>query len=183
MSFVFGSGRGREDPELLAGNRRTRLHYARDVNDERALADDRPTVHRSRHWTWLVVVAGALAVLAVAGGRGAEEVPLTADCDTAAIAVQTSAVTAGEPLRFRLTGPDGAPYLVTLDGEPVRGYAGSSGAGSAGPQVELQQCLSPTLVVATPAGDGPHRLAVLRVAPDGGTRPVAVVVVTVSGTR
>ena len=184
MSFVFGAGRGREDPELAAGNRRTRLHYARDVNDERALAGDRPTVHRSRHWTWLVVVAGALAVLAVAGGRGAEDVPLAADCGTAAIAVQTSAVTAGQPLRFRLTGPDDAPYVVTLDGEPVRGYAGSAGAGSAtGPEVELQQCLSPTLVVATPAGDGPHRLAMLRVASDGSTRPVAEVVVTVSGTR
>ena len=184
MSFVFGGGRGREDPELAAGNRRTRLHYARDVNDERALADDRPTVHRSRHWTWLVVVAGALAVLAVAGGRGAQDVPLTADCDTAAIGVQTSAVTAGEPLRFRLTGPDDAPYVVTLDGEQVRRYAGGTGTGSAtGPQLELRQCLSPTLAIATPAGDGPHRLAMLRVEPDGSTRPVAEVVVTVSGTR
>ena len=42
MSFIFGGVRGREDPELAAGNRRTRLHYARDLNDQRALPDDRP---------------------------------------------------------------------------------------------------------------------------------------------
>lgn len=187
MTSFFGGGvRGREDPELAAGNRRTRNHYARDVNDERALADDRPAVHRSRHWTWLLVAAVVMGVLAVAGGRGAEDVPLTADCRTAAIGVATSLVTAGEPLRFRLTGPDDVPYVVTLDGEPVRGHAGSTvsyTASPAGPRLELQQCLSPTLVVATPAGDGPHRLAMLRVAPDGSTRPVAEVVVTVRGTR
>jgi len=186
VSFLFGRVRGREDPELTAGNRRTRLHYARDVNDERALADDRPAVHRSRHWTWLAVAVAVMAVLAVAGGRGAEDVPLTADCRTAAIGVETSAVTAGEPLRFRLTGPDDAPYVVTLDGEPVRGNAGSTvsyTASPAGPQLELRQCLSPTLTLATPAGDGPHRLAMLRVGPDGTARTVAEVVVTVRGTR
>jgi hypothetical protein len=186
VSFIFGGGRGREDPELAAGNRRTRLHYARDVNDERALADDRPTVHRSRHWTWLAVAVVVMAVLAVAGGRGAGDVPLAADCRTPAIGVETSAVTAGQPLRFRLTGPDDAPYVVTLDGEPVRGNAGSTVSyteSAVGPQLELRQCLSPTLMVATPAGDGPHRLAMLRVAPDGTARPVAEVDVTVSGTR
>jgi hypothetical protein len=186
VSFVFGGGRGREDPELAAGNRRTRLHYARDVNDERALAEDRPALHRSRHWTWLAVAVVVMAVLAVAGGRGAEDVPLPADCDSAAIGVQTSAVTAGQPLRFRLTGPDDAPYVVVLDGEPVRGYAGSTVSyteSPVGPQLELRQCLSPTLTVATPAGDGPHRLGLLRVAADGTAHPVAEVVVTVSGTR
>jgi hypothetical protein len=186
VSFVFGGGRGREDPELAAGNRRTRMHYARDVNDERALADDRPPVHRGRHWVWLAVAIAVLAVLAVAGGRGAEDVPLAADCRTPAIGVETSAVTAGEPLRFRLTGPDDTRYVVTLDGEPVRGNAGSTVSyteSPAGPQLELLQCLSPTLVVATPAGDGPHRLAMLRVDADGSTRPVAEVLVTVSGTR
>ena len=75
---------------------------------------------------------------------------------------------------------------VTLDGEPVRGDAGSTVSytpSPSGPQLRLQQCLSPTLLLAAPAGDGPHRLAMLRVAPDGTTRPVAEVVVTVRGTR
>ncbi|SDY25091.1 hypothetical protein SAMN05661080_02834 [Modestobacter sp. DSM 44400] len=186
MSFIFGGVRGREDPELKAGNRRTQLHYARDINDERVLADDRPPIRRGRHWTWLALAAVALAVLAFAGSRGTEDVPLTADCDTPAIGVATSAVTAGQALRFRLTGPDGVPYVVTLDGVPVRGDAGSTVAyteSPAGPQLELQQCLSPTLLLAAPAGDGPHQLAMLAVADDGTTSPVAEVTVTVSGTR
>lgn len=186
MSFVFGGVRGREDPELAAGNRRTRMHYARDVNDERALADDRPPVHRSRHWTWLLVAVVVMGVLAVAGGRGAQDVPLAADCATPAIGVESSVVTAGLALRYRLTGPDDVAYVVTLDGEPVRGDAGSTVSytpSPAGPQLRLQQCLSPTLLLAAPAGDGPHRLAMLEVAPDGTTRPVAEVVVTVRGTR
>jgi hypothetical protein len=43
--------------------------------------------------------------------------------------------------------------------------------------------VSPTLVVAAPAGDGAHELALLRVAEDGTTRQVADLMVTVSGTR
>jgi hypothetical protein len=186
VSFIFGGVRGREDPELRAGNRRTRLHYARDINDERVLADDRPVIRRSRHWTWLAVAVVVMAVLAFAGSRGAEDVPLTADCDTPAIGVATSAVTAGQALRLRLTGPDDTRYVVTLDGAPVRGDAGSTVTyteSPVGPQLELQQCLSPTLLLASPAGDGPHRLAMLAVAGDGTTRQVAAVTVTVSGTR
>ena len=183
---MFGGVRGREDPELAAGNRRTRLHYARDVNDQRALADDTPPIRRGRNWTWFVVAAVVMAVLGFAGSRGAEEVPLTADCATPAIAVASSEVTAGEALRFRLTGPDDTDYVVILDGAPVRGDAGSTVSytqTAAGPALRLQQCLSPTLLLAAPAGDGPHQLALLRLAADGTTREVAAVPVTVSGTR
>ena len=186
MSFIFGGVRGREDPELAAGNRRTRLHSARDVNDERALADDRPTIRRGRNWTWLAVAVVVMAVLGFAGSRGAEEVPITADCATPAIAVATSEVTAGQALRFRLTGPDDAAYVVTLDGAPVRGDAGSTvtyASTAAGPALRLQQCLSPSLLLAAPAGDGPHELAMLRLAADGSTTQVAAVTVLVSGTR
>jgi hypothetical protein len=186
VSFIFGGVRGREDPDLVAGNRRSRLHYARDVNDERALADDRPTIRRGRNWTWLAVAVVVMAVLGFAGSRGADEVPLTADCDTAAIGVASSEVTAGQALRYRLTGPDDADYVVTLDGAPVRGDAGSTVSyteTAAGPALQLQQCLSPTLLLAAPAGDGPHELAMLRVAGDGSTEQVATTTVTVSGTR
>ena len=186
MSFIFGGVRGREDPELAAGNRRTRLHYARDVNDQRALSDDRPAIRRGRNWTWLAVAVVVLAVLGFAGSRGAEDVPLTADCDTAAIGVASSEVTAGQALRYRLTGPDGTDYVVTLDGAPVRGDAGSTVSyteTAAGPALQLQQCLSPTLLLAAPAGDGPHELAMLRLARDGSTEQVATTTVTVSGTR
>ena len=182
---MFGGVRGREDPELAAGNRRTRLHYARDVNDQRALADDTPPIRRGRNWTWFVVAAVVMAVLGFAGSRGAEEVPLTADCATPAIAVASSEVTAGEALRFRLTGPDDTDYVVTLDGSPVRGDAGSTvpyTQTAAGPALRLQQCLSPTLLLAAPAGDGPHQLALLRLAADGTTSEVAATTLTVSGT-
>lgn len=185
MSFVFGGVRGREDPELAAGNRRSAVHYARDVGDERALADDRPTIRRGNHWVWLAVAVVVLVVLGFAGSRGADAVPLTADCDTPAIGVASSQVTAGQVLRYRLTGPDDVGYVVTIDGEPVRGDAGSTVSYTTtpvGPTLQLQQCLSPDLAVAAPAGDGPHEIAMLRVAEDGTATPVARVTVQVTGT-
>jgi hypothetical protein len=186
VSFIFGGVRGREDPELAAGNRRTRMHYARDVNDERALADDRPVIRRGRNWTWLALTVVVMGVLGFTGSRGAQDVPITADCTAPAIAVASSQVTAGQPLRYRLTGPDDTDYVVTLDGAPVRGDAGSTVSytqTAAGPALRLQQCLSPTLLLATPAGDGPHELTVLRLARDGATEQVATTTVTVRGTR
>jgi hypothetical protein len=95
-------------------------------------------------------------------------------------------VTAGQALRYRLTGPEDARYVVTLDGAPVSGDAGSLVPYTqtpAGPALQLQQCLSPTLLLAAPAGDGPHELTLLRLADDGTTTPAAAVTVTVSGTR
>jgi hypothetical protein len=186
VSSLFGGVRGREDPERAAGDRRTRLHYARDVNDQRALADDRPTIPRSRSWMWLTVTVVVLAVLAFAGSRGAEEVPITADCSNPAIAVASSQVAAGQALRFRLTGADDTDYVVTLDGVPVRGDAGNTvsyTATPAGPALRLQQCLSPTLLLAAPAGDGPHELALLRVTEEGTAEQVAATTLTVTGTR
>ncbi len=185
MSFIFGGVRGREDPELAAGNRRSAMHYARDVNDERVLADDRPSIRRGNHWVWLAVAVVVLGVLGFAGSRGADAVPLTADCDTPAIGVASSQVTAGQVLRYRLTGPDDVGYVVTLDGEPVRGDAGSTVSYTetpAGPALELQQCLSPDLAIAAPAGDGPHEIALLRLSDDGTTAQVAAITVQVSGT-
>jgi hypothetical protein len=187
MSFVFGGVRGREDPELQAANRRSRARLARDINDQRTLADgDRPTIRRGNPWLLLAVAVVVMGVLALAAGRGAEDVPITADCATPAIAVASSQVTAGTALRYRLTGPDGARYVVTLDGQPVRGDAGPAvdyTQTPAGPALRLQQCLSPTLVLAAPAGDGPHELALLRLADDGTATPATAVTVTVTGTR
>jgi hypothetical protein len=185
MSFIFGGVRGRSDPELEAANRRQRLRMARDINDARTLADpDHTPIRRGRHWIWLAAVAAVMGLLAVTGGE--KDVPISADCRTPAIAVASSQVTAGTALRYRLTGPDDTRYVVTIDGAPVRGDAGSTVSYTptpAGPALELQQCLSPTLVVAAPAGDGPHELALLAVAEDGTTRPATAVTITVTGTR
>jgi hypothetical protein len=187
MSFIFGGLRGRTDPELEAANRRARLRLARDINDVRTLNDPDASAprRRGRHWVLLAIVAGVLGVLAVVGGGG-EDVPITADCSTPAIAVGSSSVPAGSALQYRLTGPDDTPFVVTMDGDPVRGDAGSTVTyteSPAGPALELEQCLSPTLVVAAPAGNGPHELAVLQVAHDGTAREVASVTLTVTGTR
>ena len=179
---VRSADRDREHQEAL---RRSRLHYARDINDERTLAaaGAHPT-RRGSHWGLLAAVVVVAAVLALAGRRDLE-VPIEADCDDPAIAVATSQVIAGTPLRFRLTGSDDTRYVVTLDGDPVRGGGNAFGYTStpAGPALELQQCLSPTLVIAAPAGNGPHELAVLAVGDDGAASEVSSVTVTVTGGR
>jgi hypothetical protein len=188
MSFIFGGVRGRSDPELEAANRRHRQRLARDINDTRTLNDPDGgggPARRGRHWIVLGAAAAVLGGLAIAAG-GEQDVPITADCGTPGIAVGSSQVAAGSALQYRLTGPDGVRYVVTLDGDPVRGDAGSTVSYTdtdAGPALELQQCLSPTLVIAAPAGNGPHELAVLEVADDGTAREVQSVTVTVTGTR
>lgn len=187
MSF-FGTGRGRTDAELEAGNRRSRLHLAKDINDVRTLATsgDRPPTRRRRApWTMLLVSAAILLFLGFAGNLGgARDVALDPDCDTPTIAVESSQTAAGTPLRYRLAGPDGVGYIVTLDGEPVRGDAGSVVEYTqtpAGPALELQQCLSPTLVIATPARPGAHELAMLALDPSGQTTELTAITVTVTG--
>jgi hypothetical protein len=164
--------------------RRSRLHYARDINDQRTLAaaGEEP-IRRGKHWTLLAVAVLVAVVLALAGRRDTE-VALEADCANPAIAVSSSQVVAGNPVRYRLTGADDTRYVVTLDGEPVDGgNAFDYVSTPAGPALELQQCLSPTLVLAAPAGNGPHELALLEVAADGSATEVAAVTVTVTGGR
>src|SRR4051795_8755135 len=185
MSFIFGGVRGRSDPELEAANRRHRIRLARDINDVRTLNDPDAGAaprRRGRHWLLLAIVAAVLGVLAVVGGRS-DDVPITASCTTPDIAVASSSVAAGAPLQYRLTGPDHTRYVVTVDGDPVRGDAGSTGtdtntaagaaAGAAtattpvparGPAWRLQPSRPPPLAAPPPAGNGPHELAVLEVA-------------------
>ncbi len=186
MSF-FGTGRGRIAAELEAGNRRSRVHFAKDINDVRTVAasGERPAQRRRRTpWTLLLIAAGALLFLGFAGNLGGQqEVALEADCDNPAIGVESSRNSSGAPLRFRLTGPDDVDFLVTLDGEPVRGEGGSAVTYQqtpAGPVLRLQQCLSPTLVIATPARLGPHELAMLRLEPNGETTELTSITVTVT---
>ena len=172
--------------ELSEAVRRSRLHLARDINDQRTLAaaGELP-IRRGNHWTWLAVAVVVTTVLAFTVGRQ-KDVTLTADCTQPGIAVASGEVTAGEALRYRLTGADGTQYVVTLDGQPVQGDAGSTVSYTttpAGPALELQQCLSPTLVLAAPARNGQHDLALLEVAADGSAKQVATVIVTVTGGR
>lgn len=186
MSF-FGTGRGRTDAELEAGNRRSRLHFAKDINDVRTVATsgERPARRRRRApWTLLLIAAAVLLFMGFAGGIGAgQEVDLDPDCESPAIAVNSAEPSPGTPLRYRLAGPDEIDYLVTLDGEPVRGDGGSAveyEQTPAGPVLRLQLCLSPTLVIATPARPGPHVLAMLRLEPNGDTTQLTSITLTVT---
>ncbi len=185
MTGFFGA-RGSSDPELRAANQRSRVRMARDINDEHTLATaGEEPIRRGNHWIWLAVAVAVVTVLALAAGR-TRDVVIEADCDTPAIALESSQVTAGTPLRYRLTGADGTRYVVTLDGEPVRGDAGSTVAYTstpAGPALQLRQCLSPTLVLAAPAGNGPHELALHEVGSDGAATEVDAVTVTITGSR
>jgi len=185
MTGFFGP-RGHQDPELRAANQRSRVRLARDINDEHTLATaGEEPIRRGNHWVWLAVAVVVAVVLALAAGRS-RDVVIEPDCRNPAIAVESSRVIAGAALRYRLTGDDRTRYVVTLDGEPVRGDAGSTvryTTTPAGPALELQQCVSPTLLLAAPAGNGPHELALIEVGPDGTGTEVAAVTITVSGTR
>lgn len=187
MSFLFGGVRRREDPELEAGNRRFREHIARDINDQRTLAaSGEAPIRRSNHWLWFAGAVVVAVVLALVHRSGSGEVPLAADCTHPALALGESSVTAGTPLHYRLTGPDDTRFVVEMDGAAVRGDAGSLVQYTdtpAGPAFELQQCLSPTLVVAAPAGNGAHELELVQIANDGSARQVQAVPFTVVGTR
>jgi hypothetical protein len=184
MSFIFGGVRGRSTPELEAANRRNRLRLARDINDVRTLNDpDATPRRRGRHWLLLAIVAAVLGVLAVVGGRG-EDVPIVTSCTTPGIAAGSGSVAAGSVLLYRVTGPDDIRFVVTLDGDPVRGDAAGRLTYTetpAGPALELQQCVSPTLAVVAPARNGEHELAVLQVADDGTAHEVSSLPVTVTG--
>jgi hypothetical protein len=185
MTSFLGGTRGHVDPELAAANRRQRLRLARDMGDEATLArDGEPAIQRSRHWLWFGLAAAALVVLPLVGGGSGTDVPLTASCTTPSLAVSKPSVQAGAPLGYRVTGPQEARYVVTLDGTPVTGGgpAVDRTVTPAGPAIGLEGCLSPTMLTAAPAGDGPHTLALLSVAADGTSRQVAAATVTVTGT-
>jgi hypothetical protein len=184
MTSFFGGGRGHADPELAEANRRQRLRFARDLGDEETLArDGEPRVQRTRHWLWFGLAAAALVVLPLVGRGSGTDVQLTASCTTPALAAAPSSVQAGAPLGYRVTGPQDARYVVTLDGRAVTGEGSIDVQTTpAGPAITLAGCLSPTLLTAAPAGDGPHTLVLLSVAGDGSVRQVAATQVTVTGT-
>jgi hypothetical protein len=183
-SFFGGGGRGHSDPGLTDANRRQRLRIARDLGDEDTLArDGEPRIQRSRHWLWFGFAAAALVALPLIQRGSSPDVSLATSCTTPALATSSSSAQAGATFGYRVTGPQDARYVVTLDGRPVSGEGTISPTITpAGPAITLQACLSPTLLTPAPAGDGPHTLTLLSVAPDDSFRQVAATTLTVTGT-
>lgn len=126
MTFLFSARPPRRDKELAEANERIRRAFARDINDERALAfGTLPGRRRGGLWmVWAVIaflVAGALGLLPTAGG-----VHIVVSCTTPGIALSSYSVPAGSTLQWKTTGPDGGDYVLAVDAGTVSGDAGAA---------------------------------------------------------
>jgi hypothetical protein len=138
VTFLFGARPPRHDKELAAANERTRRAFARDINDEKALAGDPTLPRRRRSGMWMVwaviafLVAGALGVLPAIGG-----VHIVASCTQPGIAMSSYSVQVGTTLQWKATGPDGANFVLAVDATSV------SGLGNGVVQVDTGSAVTP----------------------------------------
>ncbi|HSV67754.1 MAG TPA: hypothetical protein VLJ59_17875 [Mycobacteriales bacterium] len=148
MAFLFGgaSRDPRRDRELLAGNERTRRAFARDINDERALAFGALPPRRPRRGMWMVAAVAVFMTLGAFGllprlGR----IPLEVSCTQPGLALASYVVRPGAAVSWRATGPDGVDYVLTLDAAAVTGPAGqpvrvSAGGTALSPPFQMRRC-------------------------------------------
>jgi len=121
---MFSARPPRRDKELADANERTRRAFARDINDQRALAFD-PVPRRKRGGMWMVwaviafLVAGALGLLPTVGG-----VHIDVSCTRPGIALSSYSVPAGATIQWKATGPDGLDYVLAVDSSAVTGGTG-----------------------------------------------------------
>jgi hypothetical protein len=168
---------GRGDPEREAAAQRRRTRFARDIGDEAGMA----WAHEPRRPPRKVTVATFVA-LVVFAGLGA--IPLITndnpggllrpDCTTPAVEVGPSRVLVGESFAWQAVGPEGGPYVVTLDAGSVTGAAAGpvqapGGQVLAGP-IDMAGCRSRQQVVAVPETRGSHEVILFRRAGDGWER-------------
>jgi hypothetical protein len=124
VSFLFSARPPRRDQELAEANERTRRAFARDINDQRALAFG-PLPGRRRGGMWMVwaviafLVAGAMGLLPSIGG-----VHIAVSCTTPAVALSSYSVPVGSTLQWKATGPDGVDYVLAVDAGTVTGDVG-----------------------------------------------------------
>lgn len=165
MSFLFGGGQGRVNPELAEANRRQRQHFARDINDQRTLAAGGELSGHPRRSPWLLLVAvAAFFLLAAFVGGGSDPVPIERSCTTPAVVVETSQVVAGNNLRVRSTGPQDEQYILTIDGEPVQGQPDQQVPFTStpdGPAYALIDCVSPSFLIQAPVQAGEYELGLV----------------------
>jgi hypothetical protein len=179
MSFLFGGGQGHRDPELAEANRRQREHFARDINDERALAAGGEIRMQRRRSPWLLLAAVAAFFLLAAflQGGGQEQVPIERSCSQPGLAVQAGQLQAGANFLVRSTGPQDEQYILTIDGEPVQGQPDRQVQFTRtpeGPAYVLMDCVSPSFLIQSPAQAGRYELALIRYGAAGAETVVSV---------
>lgn len=165
MSFLFGGGaRGRANPEMAEGRRRSELRFARDIGDEAALVRDlEPPRRRVKMWPVAVV-----AVVMVLGGLGLlpriNRVDIARSCTTPALALQQYDADPGAALEWKATGPSTGDYVLVADGGAVTAHGDQvrvDGDGTAlSPVFQMTDCLVDQSLVA-PAHSGTHTLRLL----------------------
>jgi hypothetical protein len=179
VSFLFGARPPRRDKELAEANERTRLAFARDINDERALAFDPvplPRRHR-RGGMWMVwavilfLVAGAAGILPSFGG-----VHIAASCTQPGIALSSYAVPPGAILQWKTTGPDGVDYVLVIDSTTVTGAPRSAVSVDTGTAVTQRpyrsaNCVGSGVGFPAPGTAGQHYVRLFKL---DGTRYVQV---------
>jgi hypothetical protein len=172
VTFLFGGGPGRRDPELAAAARRRREAFARDIGDEQGLAASREepvTRRRRRRWTPLIFIVlvlfstvGAIPLLR-AGNVGGIVRP---QCDHPVVRVSAGEVRPGHQAAWQAAGPAQGPYVITLDAAKVTVTAGEavtvpSGRLLAGP-LSLSGCRSRQTLFDAPTEPGEHLVTLFR---------------------
>lgn len=184
MSFL-GGGKGYNDPELAAANRRQREHFARDINDQRTLAAGGEIGGHRKRSPWLLLAAvGTFFLLAAffRGGGKTDPVAIQRSCTEPALVVEDTTVVGGDNLRVRSTGPQDEQYILTIDGEPIQGQADQQVTFTStpeGPAYTLLDCVSPSFLIPSPVQAGEHELALVSYGA-AGAETVATVTLTVT---
>ena len=161
MSYLFSARPPRRDKELAEANERTRRAFARDINDQKALAFD-PLPRRKRGGMWMVwaviafLVAGAMGLLPTVGGPR-----IVVSCTRPGIALSSYSVPVGSTLQWKATGPDGVEYVLAVDATAVTGDTGTPVQVDTGTAVtprafRMAGCEGAGLGFAAPRATGQH---------------------------
>lgn len=169
MSFLFGGGSGRKDPELAAAARRRREAFAADIGDERARAfahvEPRGPNRRTGLLLVVLVVFAGLSLIPVLRGPAGGLVEVR--CDQPAVGVSSELVAPGGRAAWQASGPDTDDYVVALDSTSVRPDGTVEGGRVLAGPIRLDGCASAQTLFDAPTTRGPHQVTLFRRTPDG----------------
>ena len=164
MSFIFGGGRGRVNPEMAEGRRRAEIRFARDIGDQATLnrvGDPQPR-RKVRLWP-----AGIVVVAMVLGGLGflpnVHRFELTRSCTTPALALERNDVPPGSGMEWKGTGPATGDYVLVADGGQVTGQGDTvrvDGGTVLSPVFQMTDCTTDQTMSA-PRSTGTHNLRLM----------------------